>query len=336
MARWWRRAAAAGVAAAVLVAPAAQAGIKRRAGQAVRYIVANQSKSGAVKTFSVEASTADAVLAFVAAGRGGDAMDKAIAFLKKKVKNGKVTGTGVTSKVIMAAHAAGKNPRRFGGTNLVKKLRALEQDGRFGDASWSYVYDQALALLALSAAGVDPSAEAVAYLVDAQCGDGGWQFDAPTGTGDDEHCHDGTEFDFSSDTNTTALAVMALSHFGVEATVVDDAFLFLADIQDDARGGWGYSNAYPDTDTNSTALVVQAYEAAGEDLPGGARDALKELQHPLCGGDGGAFALSWNGDALGDPNLGATVAAVPALLGVPFPVDPAQVKPGVPSKRKCR
>ena len=51
-----------------------------------------------------------------------------------------------------------------------------------------------------------------AWLLAAQCPDGGWAYDLPYGPGDDDHCFDGTGTDFfTSDSNATSLMVQALA-----------------------------------------------------------------------------------------------------------------------------
>lgn len=84
------------------------------------------------------------------------------------------------------------------------------------------------------------------------------------------------------------------------------------------------------TDANSTALVLQAYDAAARPIPHGGLRSLRDLQHPDCG----AFAYTWNGSAIGDPDVGATIGAVPALVGKAFPVT-GTVSGEAPSVPAC-
>ena len=61
-------------------------------------------------------------------------MNKAVGFLKAQTSAGSVTGTGLIAKVVMALDAAGKNPRHFGGHNLLKEIESTRgQDGRYGN-----------------------------------------------------------------------------------------------------------------------------------------------------------------------------------------------------------
>ena len=80
----------------------------------------------------------------------------------------------------------------------------LGPHGRFGTAT---VFDDALAVLALEAAGTPVSDDSIQWLVDAQCADGGWQYSKPASAHDDEHCLSTvrpTKDFFQSDTNTTS------------------------------------------------------------------------------------------------------------------------------------
>lgn len=300
-----------------------------RAERAAGYIAAHQRPNGSIPAFSPIGSTADAVVSLVAAGVGRPTVDRALDYLARKVRNGKVEGVGLQAKVALAVVAAGRDPRRFGGTNLVRAIRSTEQpDGRLG--AGTAVFDQALGLLALVAAGRAPSAASLAWLAGAQCADGGWQYDEPAGAGDDEHCTSVSDDRFASDTNTTSMAVMALEAAGGPAPGVDPVVFFDA-IWDEDRGGWGYTWGFQDTDANSTALVIQAYAALGEELPSGAMRALRSLQYLRCG----AFAYSFNPDgSRTGPDLGATIGAVPGLLRKPFPITGA-VRGAAPDLPAC-
>lgn len=336
------RPAAAALAAVVVVAgaPAAAAPSARtRARAAVRYLVEQQQPDGSIPAFSPEASTADAVVAMVAARRAPGAIDDAMAFLRARVQAGAVTDVGTTATVVMAAVAAGRNPRSFGGSNLVAQLVTSQQpDGRYG--AGTPVFRHALAMLALEAAG-EPNAQAAQWLAAAQCDDGGWQFDEPSSEADDAHCFSGAGDFFTSETDTTGLAVQALAAAPADVEPAHDPFVFLRRRRDDVKGGWGYSRDFPLTSTNSTALAIGAYVAEGREVPSGARRALRKLQYPLCGAGGGAFAFTWtDGDGDGDlertgRDSGATIPGILGLLERPLPVAPADVTKPAPRLPSC-
>jgi hypothetical protein len=284
----------------------------QRARRAVGFIAPHQDKDGAFVVFSSIGSTADAVLAFVAAGVGARETRRALNYLEGQVVAGNVDTEGQQAKVVLAWTAAGRGARTLGDRNLVKELRNGYLDGLEHD-----VYDTALAVLAIHAAGAVVPSSAIDFLLSQQCGDGGWDFDS-TDVDEGPHCvSDPTTDFFPSDTNTTALVVMALQAAPTVAgaPVPPGPFDFFDAIRDEKRGGWGYTWGFRKTDANSTGLVLQAYAAEGFTAPAGSRKALRQLQYGECG----AFAFTFEGDAKGGPDLGATIGAVPGLLGRAFP-----------------
>lgn len=312
--------------AGALVGGTSQAAIsdsdRRSAKSGARYLVNEQKRSGKFPGFSEVGSTADAVVSLVAARRGPKAISKAYGFLERNQAD--ISGVGLTAKVIMALTATGRDPRSFEGRDLVTEITSSEQaSGQYGEGT--AVFDQALALLALVSADEEPSQAAETWLADAQCGDGGWEYLSPPGEGDDQHCYKGQPDDyFTSDTNTTGYAVQALEAAAGNVPLDGDPLAYLTAARDDRKNGWGYvPNSL--TDANSTSLVIQAFVAAGEEVPAGAKKALRALQWRACEVKGG-FAYTWQ-DEDGDGELrrsladvGATIAALPALLEKPFPI----------------
>jgi hypothetical protein len=219
------------------------------------------------------------------------------------------------AKVVMAAEAAGAPATDFGGVDLVAAIEgSARASGRFAGAS---VFDQALAILALDSAGQTPTDAEATWLADAQCPDGGWQFDRPHRLLENRHCRDRSDpNDFtSSDTNTTAMAVMALH--GLK-TPDSDPFAFFDAIRDGTYHGWGYTWGFNRTDANSTSLVIQAYRADARPIPEGGTRALRRLQY-ACG----AVAYSFtDAGARTGKDVGATIGAVLGFLKEPFPVTP--------------
>lgn len=307
-------------AAFVLLALPASAGTitdQERADAGAAFLASMQKPNGSIPAFSPIGSTADAVLALVAAGAERRTRADAVHYLRAQVRKGNVTGVGLVAKVVQAAVAAGRDPRSFGGENLVRWLRSrIHDDGHIGASA---VFDHALAVLALEASGLEPSKRVTDWLLDAQCPVGGWTYDAPYDPDtDDESCFDGSEDDFfTADTNSTAYAVMALEQAGRDAYAANP-FPFFASARDATHGGWEYAPGFG-TDTNSTALTIQAYRSAGRAIPSGGMAALRALQPDIgCG----AWSYNYEGDVPGPPNVGATIGAVPAVLRVFFPLVP--------------
>ncbi|MDQ3646704.1 MAG: hypothetical protein M3345_07185 [Actinomycetota bacterium] len=326
---------------------------RKRAAVAASYVALKQRDNGSVPGFSKIGSTADAVLSWVAVERGRGAIRKAVRYLE--LHHFEATSVGLKAKVVLAAVAAGKDPRSFAGHDLVAEIRATQQaDGRYG--ATTPVLEHALAVLALQAAGEPASPEASDWLAAAQCPDGGWSYDEPySPANDDEHCKDtrpGFEDFYTSDTNTTSYAVQALVVSPGAVAPAGDAFAFFATARDtEFKGGWVYDPLLKCsaatiggfcylTDANSTALVLQAHAAAGREIPTGGRRALARLQYPLCGQNAGAFAFTWEPTEAGRlrrtaPDVGATIDAIRGLLLDPLPVAHVAVTRGVPHPPAC-
>ncbi len=277
--------------------------------EALEWLKSQQNPDGGFGEPSAVGSTIEAMLAITAAGAditqwtadGNTPVD----FLRAHVNE--VEGAGATAKLILALVPAGEDPMNFGGVDLVKMLEESYDDttGRF-DGENGTVPAQALAIMALESVGRPVEKKAINWLVEAQTGDGSWAWNGdPSAQGD---------------TNTTALAIQALAAVNARPDAVERAVAYLRSVQNE-DAGWPYqkpSEYGTDTDANSTAYVIQALYAAGENLSGWAvngvspLDTLMSLQK-----DTGAF--QWQA-AVPDENFLATTQAVPALAGKPFPL----------------
>ena len=239
----------------------------KRASHGAAFLVTKQLPDGSIPAFSPIGSTADAVLAFVASGSGGSAMKAAIGYLQAQTAAGNVSGPGLRAKVVLALVAAAKDPLHFGGHNLVTEIKStFGPDGRFGTEP---VLDDALDVLALRAAGASPAKRA-----SRGCG----TRSAPTAAGRSTSrttprtttrtaTTETSDF-FDSDSNTTSYVVQALEATGRPGWSADP-FAYFGTVRDPGHGGWSYSASFIATDANSTALVLQAYAAAGDTVPSG-------------------------------------------------------------------
>jgi hypothetical protein len=258
-------------------------------------------------------TTTDAVMALYAAHprdpAAAAALDAALAYLEHE-ENGAAyarTGPGQAAKLALAVVTGGRDPRDFAGLDLVAALTVPLATpvpdgiaGIYGDD----LYDHALVLIALAAAGEVIPDEALDPVRTAQGEDGGWAFDGSTTAG-------------AADSNTTALIIQALVAAGHgDDPMIDRALPFLSTLLV-PDGGFAYGPADPLlADANSTALVLQALIAAGEDPAspewGNAPLALALFQTPS-----GGLRYMATGE---EPNLLATVQAIPAMEGLSLPV----------------
>jgi hypothetical protein len=308
--------------------------LRDRLGMAAKFIVSRQEPDGSFPALSTDPITwtADAIVTLAAVGRGPRATGRAVEYLEKS--SDEIDSIGEISKVVLAWLAIGRDPRRFLGRDLVVELEASQDgEGRYG--SRTTVFSHSLAMLALAGAQATRTLDAAArWLVEAQCDNGGWQFESPRNDLEDEHCSLGYPDIDEANTDTTSLAVQALYALPTPVQTRHDPFVFLDSLWDPANGGWTYdrSTSFHSNFTssyanaNSTGMVLQAYAAADIDPPSGSRAALARLQEPLCGEGAGAFSYTWadeDGDGVyqrsGPQNLAATIAAVPGLLGAALP-----------------
>jgi hypothetical protein len=294
--------------------PAAGAGLDA----AIAWLVGQQAADGGFPGFdgtSDPGTTCDAIYALAAAASSGlevaTALERAYAFLSERAADYAAVGTGQSAKLVLAAVAAGRDPSDVGGVRPIDLIAqgVDPQTGLYG----SGVFDHALAILALAAAGQEIPAAAFDALTATQLADGAWAFDGSPAAG-------------AGDGNTTALAVQALVAAGQnDSPLIGAAIGFLATLQA-ASGGFSF---FPgdEPDANSTALAVQALISVGMDPAApdllDAAEALAAFQNPS-----GAFRYQ---DAAPDDNLFATVQAIPAQAGVPLPVMPSGGSAGTPA-----
>ena len=263
-------------------------------------------------TFPDQGLTADAVLAFDAAGVAQDFAAAATAWLAGDEVLAGYVGDGATesypgalAKLAIVAMAQGGDPAEFGGVDLIERLRARQDPvtGRFSDLSqfgdFTNGITQSLAIIALVRAGAPADlSKPVEFLLASRCQDGGFplQFDTQ---------------DCASDVDTTAFVVQALLAAGRDAGAPLD---FLAGVQD-AGGGFGGSGPTSAVNANSTGLAAQALRVGGRSAAADAAVAYLRGQQVGCAGPAeqrGAIAY----DAAGFDRSTAVRATAQALYGL--------------------
>jgi hypothetical protein len=309
--------------------------------------MANQIRAngGYLKNFGSAdvTDTAYAVIGMRAAGVDKGASNRAITYLQTKIgakiQAGGTDSSGALAEYIMAAVSNGQNPRIFGGNapinNLVLRLLNTQHTsgpdaGLFGaqDPTYDGAFRQGLALGALAAVHVPKTdsrvVSAIAWLKNQQCANGLWQsYRANTAVPCDPA---DPNFFTGPDTNSTGWAVQGLTAWGVHSN--DAVMLNALDVVQSSDAGFPYIAAPGQpSDPNSTALVLQAINAAGS-APNAAR-WLKGKATPVtallksqisCKSPGfGAFRFPPSPGA----NVFATVQVVPALTGKTLPLKPS-------------
>ncbi len=319
-----------------------QAAAKYGAGWLARQITAN---GGYLAPFGAPdaGNTAYAVSALVATGTGRAAVASAVAFLKTQVGDLQDSAgndiAGALANLVLAATAAGEDPRAFGGTapenDLVTRLEATirttgSDAGLFGAQAPTFdgAFRQGLALAALDAADGSPATvtSGRGWLADQQCANGLWtSYRSDTS----RPCEVADPDTFAGpDTNSTGLALQGLAATG-GIPFRSKALASLKAVQS-TDGGFPYLAAPGlSSDPNSTALSLQGILAArgGPGSPrwsvGGATpfDALQSFQLGCAAdaADRGGYETTF---APGAPDVLATVQAVPAQIRASLPVAP--------------
>lgn len=277
----------------------------------------NLLSPGANQAPSTIPGTLDAILALAAGGYNSAAIfpgqeNTPLDFLKGDSAGLAAFASangGQAGKVVLALTAAAVDPRDFEGVNYLNVLNGHLQPTGAYDVSDSF--KQAIAILGIAATGEVVPESAITWLAEKQADNGSWD--------------DG--FGTAANPDTTAMAIMALLSAGLDPNdpIIEAAVDFLASSQQ--RDGWEYGSGFG-AGVNSTALVVQALTALGEDWYSGSGSWVKDGQSPLQAlmafqDEDGPFQVDY-GQGLVD-DLFATVQAIPAASGKPFPL-PARLE----------
>jgi hypothetical protein len=218
------------------------------------------------------------------------------------------TGAGESGKLAVALAAAS-------GCWPVGALKPTDYYSPTTGAFASQSINQSWAMLGVRALSQTVPVTAAQYLKDMAQPNGGWEFAPGWGT----------------DTNSTALAIQALVAAGepVTSSAIVSGLAYLKSTQNITDGGFPYdpNSGWPgaeDSDTDSTAYVVQAILAAGQDpltdtwkvASSDPISYLLSMQLP-----DGSFEWQKGYGA----NLKATQDTIPALLNGPFPTKVADL-----------
>jgi hypothetical protein len=280
--------------------------------------------------------TSNAILALVAAGTGAVQVKSALDWLEHNypsyVSSNGVDDAGALALVSLAAVAAGANPHQFGGRarsdNLVARLLATEQKtgaaaGAFGSGSAINAFYQSLALLALAAVKNESAATHLgeSYLASLQCTDGGWEYSRIATT---PPCSAPSPKDYASpDTNTTALAVMAIVATGGHFAHNPIGFFEASQETDGSFGVYGVSGEGQKGDPDSTAYSIQALlalHAAGDKQFVRKGATLEQVLARFQLGCKAPLSERGEFEYFSQPSQLATLQAVPAAAAVTFPV----------------
>ena len=212
--------------------------------------------------------------------------------------------------------------------------------GLYGSADPTYdgVFRQSLALMGLTAVGATPASQAITWLLNEQCANGGFQaYRADLG----KACDPADPVSFTGpDTNSTAVAVMALMSLlsmdtpsalptaqrGRVVKAAVHAVTWLGD-QQNPDGGWGFTS-HGASDANSTGLSLAALltQAPNDTFPAFVKGSrfLGRQSFPCSAGGGLAYQPG------GPVNASATAQGLTGLAG-PMPVDgPRRLSAGAP------
>jgi hypothetical protein len=254
-------------------------------------------------------ATADTVLAAAASGENAFTWSKEgktpLGFIKANI--GSASKAGDVAKVILALTANGMSPRTALETDLIKKLEAMiGSEGKIGGQA-DFINEHCMAMIALKSAFRPTNPQTISYLASRQIKDGTWSWNGDTTEG-------------SGDNNTTALAVVALVAAGVpkDNGQIQQAMVHLKK-QQNADGGFPYINPSPygtDSDSNSTAVVMWAIIAAGQDPAGTDWKVFTQdgtsVYDRIVSFQNASGAFRWQ-DAMPDDNFLSSVQALIAL-----------------------
>jgi len=285
--------------------------LDQSAAKALEYLKNQQGDDGSIENAGVSAWCA---MAFGSAGIYSDTIKKQQSltdFLMTYTPSGPNIASDY-ARQILASVACGRDPHTFG-TDLITGLKGCYQNGQIGDPS--YINDDVFGVLALLASGEDVNSpiigDAIQYIISHQNADGGFGY-GTVGL---------------SDVDTTSAVIQALvlaknkGYAGTSniQTALDQAVVFLKNAQNE-DGGFPYNTegAFTDSDSASTAWVIQALIALGEDVNEWKSSDGSTPYHSLLSLQNQDGSFSWQEGNPGQAIMTAYV--IPALEGQAWPI----------------
>lgn len=208
--------------------------------RAASWLKTQEDHNGSIGGFGL---TGWATIALIASGFDAS---RQIAYLESNIS--KLPNSRATSleRTILAVTAAARDPRNFGGRNLVVELLALRNGGQFGDPA--LLTDDIFAILALRGAGEpsdsEPIRESASFLYKNQNADGSFA-ESIGGRGS---------------IDITAATIWSFKAGG--DPIPSSALTFLKNAQN-PDGGFGFFPGEP-SNVDSTSWALLALKAAGE------------------------------------------------------------------------
>ena len=313
--------------------------------QAVQYLAANQLADGSLDMTSAGGfgnpnASEQMVIGAAAAGYDPNTIQKSGKSVYSYLAANSTAATNSVGRAatLVLALAAGNSPAGrynlddFGGVHPLTVVTSAyqasgPQAGAYGDGS---TFGQALAILAVRAAGQTPPPAALTWLKNTRNtgrapSSGGYTAELPTDTGwnygnaADQH---------QGDTNTTSLALQALNASG-DHTQDAGALAFLH-TQQNSDGGFPLEkpSAYgTSSDADSDALVLEALVSTGQALAGWTVGGNTPLSNLLSLQD--AATGGFSGSA---PDTFTTSQVPQGLARVAGPVGPAPAGRALPAQ----
>lgn len=258
-------------------------------------------------------------LSFVKAGSANNPLDYLQANLSTEE-----AAAGNIAQLILAVTAAGQDANSFGPAGAKHDL-FIDLQADYNPATGEYgtkIFDHIVSILALRSANQAPPPAAISFLKRQQKPDGGWSFDNADA--------------FGTDTNTTALALVALaSDSSLDGCLVSKALSYLRAAQQPS-GGFPSQAAFPPSDPDSDGLVIEGLLAVGQDPTAAAwtRSGNKNPVTDLLSfqQDDGSFSFP----GIGPDNLLATTQPLVALASSHLPLTAAGTSFSTPSTPACQ